>query len=81
MKKLYYWLFPDWQVVEVIRGVWLCAYRDMIYSYVVYEILYSKRLNKYKLRCSGTNWDKHPKYPEVIKRLNQLNNEHTSNSK
>ena len=80
IKKIINWLFPDWEVFDVIQAKWLTS-NDIIYSYVVYEILYSKRFSKYKLKCSGIDWVKHPKYPEVIKRLNQLNSEHTSNSK
>lgn len=80
IKKIYYWLFPEWKIIEVIQGKWVTVFGDHIHSYVVYEILYSKRLSKYKLRCSGTNWNKHPNYLEVIKTVNRLNNEHPSNS-
>lgn len=70
--KWFYYLFPNYEVYEVYRGKWMMN-DTIIWSIVVYEIMYSKRLNKYKLKIIGTDGKKHPVYPQVIIRLNELN--------
>lgn len=83
MKKLYYWLFPDWQVVDVMVSRWEVRQGSFFNDFtelVSYTFLYSKRLNKHKLKCSGHKPKFHPMYRKAIEYLNQLNNERTSNS-
>lgn len=73
--KIINWFFPDWEVVDVMVGRWEQGQGNLFidgYELVSYTSLYSKRLNKYKLKCSGHKPKFHPKYNEAIKYLNQL---------
>lgn len=68
----------DWHVIEVQRGTWNIAGRDYK-EYSVYEILYSKSKNKYKLKLSGYYPKLNHMYIEAVQRLNELQNQLTKN--
>lgn len=82
IKKIYYWLFPDWKIVEVMMSRWNIGQGSLFNDFtelVSYTFLYSKRLNKYKLKLSGHKPKFHPMYKEAIQVLNKLENEYKSN--
>lgn len=68
---------PDWSVVAVRRGTWEITYDDDIstvteFSY--YELLHSKRMNRYKVRCGGYKPKKHRNYRFAIEDFNNIIN-------
>lgn len=80
MKKIYNWLFPNWETTRYTQGEWnINVSTDLFgnYSetkYCHFWIMHSKRLNKYKLEINGYKPHEHRLfellYREVIK-LNQ----------
>lgn len=74
-KHIYYYLFPNWKVIKALRGEWTDGPNTVTWSICVFEIKYSKRLNKYKLVLSGNSPKKHPMYDIAIKYLNTFENE------
>lgn len=76
------WFFPDWKVVDVMVDKWKPGQGSVFNDFtelVSYTFLYSKKLNKYRLKCSGHKPKFHPMYKEAIQVLNKLENEHKSN--
>ena len=64
MKKIWDWLFPEYYVVK--------AFTDSI-ELRSYEILYSEKLNKYKLRIKGFRAKATTIYTEkVVPAFNEL---------
>lgn len=76
LKKIYYRLFPNWEIVYVMASRWRISGKSLYYhnELVSYTFLYSNRLNKYKLKCSGHKAKFHPTYTKAIEYLNQLKN-------
>lgn len=80
MKKLFSLFFPKWQLKEVYRGNWTINHHEEFTNkflhtsedFCVFEIMYSPTRNEWKLQMSGRTPKNHPKYPEVVKRLNEL---------
>jgi len=80
MKKLFSLFCPKWQVKEAYRGKWEVEnYENFTGSFLymsedscVFEIMHSKTRNEWKLVMSGKSPKKHPMYPEVVERLNEL---------
>lgn len=72
IKRIWYRLFPKYEVIKVIHAEWL-SINSETYSHIVYEILYSKRLNHYKLMATGLRYKQHPIYKNVIEELYRLN--------
>ena len=70
MKKIFNWLFPDYKVVQAFG----------VYGYHSYEILYSKNLDNYKIKCTGFRpktdpvyWDKVvPAFVQLIENQNKI---------
>lgn len=78
LKQIYYWLFPDWEIVDVMVSRWEITQGSLYNDFtelVSYSFLYSKRLNKHKLKCSGHKAKFHPMYRKAVEHLNQLTNE------
>jgi len=78
LSKIWNYLFPpnDWEIKEVMQGDW--EYGDnkqKTGETSVYEFYYSSYRKVYNLELSGYKPKQHHKYPEVIKRLIELENE------
>jgi hypothetical protein len=73
LKKLWYKVFPEYKIIKVLRGEWNINVTSDIFNdykekrYCLYEILYSQRLNKYKLKLMGYDASNHPMYPIAIR--------------
>lgn len=70
IKRIYYWLFPDWKTIKVLHGNWTSNKSGSIWDVAIYKIQYSKGLNKYRLKLSGYWPLKHPQYETAIEYLN-----------
>ena len=83
MKKIWYRLFPKYELTRTILGQWnISVSTDMFGNYKEtkychFDLKYSKRLNKYKVSCRGYDPKNHGLYSiymnEAI-RLNSLHN-------
>lgn len=66
----------DWYPVWYEEGEWEYedVYKEMFECPLLskYEILFSLKRNKYKLKISGYNPKHHSKYRKAIKKLNEL---------
>jgi len=77
-KIIWYHLFPQWEIYKVYQGEWKIEYVPSGLertSSAAYEIYYSRRLNKYKLKLEGYKPKEHTMYIYVVEQLRQLNDE------
>lgn len=64
---------PDWIAVSTDYGQWnLTTDYGSVIKKCCYELVYSKRLNKYKINLYGYKPRLNSMYPEAIKEFNKI---------
>lgn len=74
-KQIKEWFLGDWTLKEVQVASW--TIRDSLFGeytkFCTFKIFYSKRKNKYKLKCSGHKPKYHQTYVMMLRTVIKLN--------
>jgi hypothetical protein len=79
--KLWYKIFPNYELVRTVTGIWNISVTDFLFGnysenkYCRFYLKYSKRINHYKVSCSGYNPKDHALYTVYVNESCRLNNE------
>lgn len=66
-------IINDWKIVEAEVGNWVDGKTKKPMGHCTFNILYSKKLNEYKLEYSGHKPTNHSLYPHFINKINEYN--------